>query len=92
MQLAEEEARIRLPVVPARVDAELAAPNLRWRTAPPASAPQNTLPCQLLSLGCRTANQPNHVDAGAGVAVGAAPGQLPTKPTTRLSMAPREPA
>jgi hypothetical protein len=37
-----------------------------------------TDPCQLLSLGCRTANKPNHVGAGDGAAVEA----LPVRPRT----------
>ena len=39
---------------------------------------QKTGTCQLLSLGCRTANKPNHVAAGAGAAVVA----LPVRPKT----------
>ncbi|BBX75607.1 hypothetical protein MSHI_35130 [Mycobacterium shinjukuense] len=49
------------------------------RGVPRAAAPRTTgeyigytHPYQLISLGCRTANKPNHVDAEAGAAVVAA--------------------
>lgn len=57
-----------------------------------ASAPEGVLACQLLSLECRTANMPNHVGAGEGVAVGAPPGRARAKRTTGLSTALKQPA
>lgn len=43
---------------------------------------QESMPCQLLSLGCRTANKANHVGAGDGAAVVA----LQLRPRSRATV------
>jgi hypothetical protein len=44
---------------------------------------QESMPCQLLSLGCRTANKANHVGAGDGAAVVALRLRPRSRPTVK---------